>query len=93
MKTAKLVKPKRISDCDDIESEINLFSYSEICSSNKALAYVADFSSPRFQKVRFSNHLHSIKKRCERKREIKFIAFKDTFNSDRRKRLHGLQRI
>lgn len=92
MKTAEVIKPKRLSDCNDIESEIDLFSYSEICGHYYALLNTAKFTSSRLHLVSFSNHyLYSIKKLTKSKPAIKFISFKNTNKSSlsRRKRLHG----
>lgn len=91
MKTATLVKPKRLSDCNDVESKIDLFSYSEICGSNYALLNTAKFTSSRLHLASFTSHLYSIKKLTKSKPAIKFKSFKDNNKSSlsRRKRLHG----
>lgn len=94
MKTATLVKPKRLSDCNDVESEIDLFSYSEICKSYAALsktAKTAKFTSSILHLASFINHLYSIKKLTKSKPAIKFKSFKDNNKSSLtgRRRLHG----
>lgn len=92
MKTATVLKPKRISECNDIESEIDLFNYSWLCSRNDALIVKAKFAYPRFKIASFSNHLNSIKKITKNKRAIKYKTFKDTdkCSLNRRNKLHGL---